>query len=159
VSCTISVLCRPVCSAWIASTPGGSASKSPAPRPAGSGALQERAAGEGVEGGDRLVEDQQLRPFRGRHGQGELGALAAGQPPGLLRRVQADLVDAPPRQLAVPGRVQPGAQAQVVADRQPRVHRGVLRDEADPGQLRRVRRGAGARRLRCQAMGALGPPG
>ena len=55
--------------------------------------LQELAPGERVEAGDRLVEDQQLGPLGDAEGQGELGALAAGELAGLLRRVQAEPLD------------------------------------------------------------------
>ena len=41
--------------------------------------LQELAAGQRVERGDRLVQDQQLGPLGQAQGEGELGALAAGQ--------------------------------------------------------------------------------
>ena len=52
--------------------------------------LQELPAGQRVEAGDRLVEDQQLRPLGQAEGEGELGALAAGQPAGPLGRVEAE---------------------------------------------------------------------
>ena len=55
--------------------------------------LQELPAGERVEAGDRLVEDQQLGPFGDGEGEGELGALAAGQLPGPLGGVQAEPLD------------------------------------------------------------------
>jgi hypothetical protein len=41
-------------------------------------ALQELAAGERVERGDRLVQDQQLGPFGDAQRAGELRALPAG---------------------------------------------------------------------------------
>ena len=53
-------------------------------------ALQELAPGERVKAGHRLVEEEELGPFRDRHGQGELGPLAAGQRPGPLARVEAE---------------------------------------------------------------------
>ena len=55
--------------------------------------LQELAPGERVQARDRLVEDQQLGPLGQREGQGELGALAAGELPRLLARVQAESLD------------------------------------------------------------------
>ena len=55
--------------------------------------LQELAAGQRVEAGDRLVEDQQLGSLRHGEGQGELGPLAAGELAGPLARVEAELVD------------------------------------------------------------------
>ena len=97
-------------------------------------ALQELAPGQRVEAGDRLVEDEQLGPLRERQGEGELGPLAAGQRPGPLPRVEAELPDPLPREFAVPAGVEPGAHPQVVGDRQPRVDGRVLGDEADPGR-------------------------
>ena len=67
-------------------------------------ALQELAPGERVEAGHRLVEDQQLGPFRDGQGQRELGALPAGELPGLLRRVQAELARSGRRRAAGPSR-------------------------------------------------------
>ena len=58
--------------------------------------LQELAAGERVEAGDRLVEDQQLGPLGHGQGQRELGALSAGQLARPLARVQAELLDPAP---------------------------------------------------------------
>jgi hypothetical protein len=40
-------------------------------------ALKKLAAGEGVDGGDRLVQDQQLGTFGDAQGERELGALPA----------------------------------------------------------------------------------
>ena len=122
-------------------------------------ALQELAPGQRVEAGHRLVEDQQLRPLGHGQGQRELGALAAGQLAGPLRRVEAELrrsgASASSR---VPAGVEPRAQPQVVGDRQPGVGRGVLGDEPDPGQLR-PGRGAGGRRgpRSCPQVGASRP--
>ena len=56
--------------------------------------LQELASGQRVEAGDRLVEDEQLRPLGETQGQGELRPLTAGEPAGLLLRVEAEPVDA-----------------------------------------------------------------
>ena len=56
-------------------------------------ALQELAPGQRVEAGDRLVEEQQLRPLGQAEGQRELGPLAAGQLAGLLGRVEAEPLD------------------------------------------------------------------
>ena len=53
-------------------------------------ALQELAPGQRVEAGHRLVQDQQLRPLGQAEGQRELGPLAAGEPAGLLARVEAE---------------------------------------------------------------------
>ena len=55
--------------------------------------LQELPAGQRVEGGDRLVEQQQLGPFGDAEGERELGALAAGQPAGALLRVEPEPLD------------------------------------------------------------------
>jgi hypothetical protein len=105
-------------------------------------ALQELPAGQRVESGHRLVEDEQPGPLGQRHRESELGPLPAGQRPGPLPGVQAELPDPPPRQVTVPARVEPGAETEMVGDRHPGVDRGVLGDEADPGQLRRPGRRA-----------------
>ena len=54
-------------------------------------ALQELPPGQRVQARDRLVEQQQLGPLGDREGQGELGALAAGERAGPLPRVEAEL--------------------------------------------------------------------
>ena len=66
---------------------------------------QELPPGQGVEAGDRLVEQQQLGPLGDRQGEGELGPLAAGQRPGPLPEVEAELADAAVGEL---GRPSPG---------------------------------------------------
>ena len=104
-------------------------------------ALQELPPGQRVQAGERLVEDEQLGPLGQCQGEGELGSLAAGQRPGPLPWVQAELPDPAPRQLVVPAGVEPGAEAEVIGDPHPGVDGGVLGDEADPGQLRRPGRG------------------
>ncbi len=98
---------------------------------------QELPPCEGVQAGDRLVEQEQLGPLGGRQGEGELGALAAGQRPGPLPEVKAELADAALGELVVPAGVEPAAHPQVASDGEPRVDRRVLGDEADPGELRR----------------------
>src|ERR1022692_4653745 len=94
-------------------------------------ALQELAAGERVEAGDRLVEDEQLGLLGDGQGQGELGALPTRQLPGLLARVQAQPLDPVAGQRGVPARVEMGAEPQVVGYAEPGVGGRVLRDEAD----------------------------
>jgi hypothetical protein len=54
---------------------------------------QEGAAGERVEAGDWLVEDEQLGPLGDRDGEGKLSALPAGEVAGLLVRVEFELFD------------------------------------------------------------------
>ena len=81
--------------------------------------LQELPPGERVEARDRLVEDEQLGPLRDAQGERELRTLAAGQLPGPLPRVQAELLDPRLRQGAVPARVEPRAETQMVGDAQP----------------------------------------
>jgi hypothetical protein len=49
--------------------------------------LQEVPARQGVEAGHRLIQDQQFWPLGDGQGQGQLGALASGQPAGLRGRV------------------------------------------------------------------------
>ena len=57
--------------------------------------LQELAAGERVERGDRLVEQEQLRPLGERERERDLRLLAARELPDLLAERQAELLDAP----------------------------------------------------------------
>src|SRR5207249_513939 len=94
-------------------------------------ALQKFAAGQWIEAGHRFVEEQQVGPFGHGEGQGELGALAAGELAGLLPRVQVEPPDPVGGQLVVPARVEVGAEAQVVGDGQVRVGGRVLGDETD----------------------------
>ena len=98
-------------------------------------ALQELAAGERIEAGDRLVEDQQLGALGHGQGQRELRPLSAGKPPGLLRGRQSEPLDALPGEVCVPTGIEPSAEPEVIGDRQRRVGRRVLRDEADAGEL------------------------
>ena len=72
-------------------------------------ALQELAPGERVKAGHRLIEEDDLGPFRDRHGEGELGSRAAGQRPAALARVEAEPRDPVLGQVAVPAWVKPGA--------------------------------------------------
>ena len=98
--------------------------------------VHEPATGQGVEGGDRLVQDQQFWPLGDCHGERELGALPAGQLACFLLLVQAEPFDPCLRVRLVPARVQVRAELQVVGDAQPRVGGRLLRDEADLGELR-----------------------
>jgi hypothetical protein len=107
-------------------------------------ALQELAAGQRVQAGDRLVEQEQVGMLGQSHGQGELDPLPTGQRPGSLPEIQAKPFDPAPGLLPVPLRVEPRAGSQVVSDRQPGVHRRVLGDEPDPGHLARPVRGPSA---------------
>ena len=77
--------------------------------------LQELPAGQRVEAGDRLVEDQQLGSLGQAQGEGELSALPAGQLPGPLGGVEAEPLDPGPSHGVVPARVEPGTEPQVVA--------------------------------------------
>ncbi len=63
-------------------------------------ALEELPPGQGVETGDRLVEQQQLRALGDGQGEGELGSLAARELAGLLVEVETQRV----RSGARPGR-------------------------------------------------------
>ena len=79
--------------------------------------LQELAPGQRVEAGDRLVEDQQLGALGEAEGERELGALAAGQLAGPLRRGRGRGArsGAGPAASSQP-RVEVGAEPQVVGD-------------------------------------------
>jgi hypothetical protein len=68
-------------------------------------ALQELSPREGVEAGYGFVEDEQLGSFRDGQRQRELGALSAGEPPGLLIWVEAELGDPVIGQLLIPAGV------------------------------------------------------
>jgi hypothetical protein len=97
---------------------------------------QEATAGERVEAGDRLVEDEQAGPLGDGDGQSELGALASGELASFLLRVELELVDSCLRKLRIPVAVHLGAELEVVGHRQVCVGGGVLGDVADPRQLR-----------------------
>ena len=77
--------------------------------------LQELAAGERVEAGERLVEQEQLRPLPEREREREPGALARGQ------RRRPRCVDATARssssadELVVPARVRPARELERVS--------------------------------------------
>ena len=120
-------------------------------------ALKELTPGEGIEARDRLVEHEQLRSFRHREGQGELGVLATRELAGLLARVEPEALDAVLGELGVPARVRPRAEAQVIADREPGVGRGVLGDEADTGELARRRARRPPRTVIDPALGCRSP--
>lgn len=109
--------------------------------------LQELAAGERVERGDGLVEEQQLRPLGQAQREGELGALAARQLAGPLPGVQAEAGDPVAGQGVVPAGVEPGAEAEVVGDGQRGVDGGVLGDVTDLGELAGTAAGAAAAHL------------
>ena len=81
--------------------------------------LQELPAGQRVQAGHRLVQDQQLGTLGDGQGQRELGALPAGQGAGLLAGIQVQLLDPAARQPGVPVRVEVCAEIQVIGDRQP----------------------------------------
>ncbi len=98
-------------------------------------ALQELPPGERVEAGHGLVEDEQLRSLRDGEGQRKLGALPAGQLPGLLGRVEAEFGDPVIGNLLIPAGVGVGTETQMVGDGQARVGGRVLGDEAHLGQL------------------------
>jgi hypothetical protein len=109
--------------------------------------LQELSPRQGVQAGQRLVQENQIRPLSDGEGQRELGALPAGQRPRLLSEAQVESLDSAARQLGVPARVEVRAQPQVVGHRQPGVDRRVLGQVPDPGQLCRAGRGPPAEHL------------
>jgi hypothetical protein len=98
--------------------------------------LHELAAGERVQAGDRLVQQQQPRPLGQRHGKGDLGLLAAGELAGALGERDAEVGKAPLGQRLVPGvgQVQPPAHGEQVGDGEALVERVVLGNEPDPGE-------------------------
>ena len=97
--------------------------------------LKELTPCERIEARHGFVEQEKLRSLRHRQGQGQLGALAARELACLLVRVKPEAHDAILGQPRVPARVHPGAEAQVVTDRHPRVGRCVLGDETYAGKL------------------------
>ena len=120
--------------------------------------LQELPPGQRVEAGHRLVEDQQLRPLGQAEGEGELGALAAGQLAGALGRVEAEPVDPGPGHRVVPARVEVRAQPQVVGDAEARRRSGCPARRSRPWPAGPRRRRGGRRRPRwCRSSGAAWP--
>ena len=69
--------------------------------------LQELPARKRVERGDRLVQDQQLRPLRHGERQRELRALPAGQRAGALAEVKSELLDPAGGEGRVPRGIEP----------------------------------------------------
>jgi hypothetical protein len=80
-------------------------------------------AGQRVQTGDRLIQDQQLGSLGDGQGQGQLSPLAPGQLPGPLAGIQAQPVDPVAGKTSVPARIQLGAQPQVVRHRRRRSNR------------------------------------
>ena len=134
-------------------------------------ALQEVAPGQRVQARDRLVEKEQLRPLGDGERERELRALAAGQPAGLLRRVEAELRDPLLGDRGVPARVQLGAEPQVVGDASRRRRACPARRSPPgrtvPGRRRALRRaprscrssGGSARRPGCSSVDLPAPLG
>src|SRR5581483_10952582 len=89
-----------------------------------------------IEGGDRLVEQQDLRLLRERERERDLRLLPARELPDLLAKREPELLDAPNRGVLVPPRVQLRAEPERVGDREPVVERVLLRDEADVREQR-----------------------
>ncbi len=90
--------------------------------------------GQRVEVGHRLVQEQQFGPLAEGEGEGDPGALAAGEGADAGLRVQVAARDDPlgAGRVPAPG-VEVGAHAQRLGDGELRVQRLVLGDEADPG--------------------------
>ena len=93
--------------------------------------LHELPPRERVERGDRLVEQQQLRPLRERQRQRDLRALPAGKIPHLLLQRQVELGDARASGLVVPAGVKAAADVEHLLDREAAVERVLLGEEAD----------------------------
>jgi hypothetical protein len=68
-------------------------------------ALEKLTPGKGVEGGHRFIEEEEFRTFGDCQCEGNLGALTARHPSGLLAWVEAELIDPALRQFTVPGRI------------------------------------------------------
>ena len=98
--------------------------------------LEELAARERVEAGDGLIEHEQLGSLCDRERERELRTLPPGERAGALPAVETEPRDPLPRERSVPARVERRAQTQVLGHRQRWVQRRVLRDEADPRELR-----------------------
>ena len=98
--------------------------------------LHELAAGERIERGDRLVENQKLRPFRQREGERDLRLLAPREASDPLAERQAEVGDPLAREVVVPRRVELAAELQRVGHGEALVQRVLLGDEADPGEHR-----------------------
>ena len=97
--------------------------------------LQELAAGQRVQAGHRLVQDQQPGPLGQGQGQGELGPLSPGQLARPLAGIQVEPLDAVLGVGGVPAGVEVSAEAQMIGHAQAGVDRGVLSHETDLGQL------------------------
>ena len=100
--------------------------------------LQELPPREGIQAGDRLVEEKEFRSLRDRERQRELGPLTAGERAGPLTRIEIQVDDPVLGELVVPVRIEPRTHAKVIAHRQARVGGCVLGDKADAPELSRV---------------------
>jgi hypothetical protein len=89
-------------------------------------------AGERVEVGHRLVEQEQFGPLAERQGEGDAGALAAGEGADAGPAVERG-DDAVGRGGVPPAGVELGAHAEGVGDRELGVQRFVLRHVGDAG--------------------------
>ena len=111
--------------------------------------LEELAAGQRVEAGERLVQQQQLRPPGKGERQGDLGALPAGQGPHPPVERHGDPLQPLPGKREVEAAVELAAHGEVLAGGEVTVEGVVLGDEADLGD-----QPGGAGRLAEHADGA-----
>jgi hypothetical protein len=96
----------------------------------------------GLSGAD-FARERKLGTFGDCQRKGDLGALTTRQRACFLAWVEAKLLDPELGEITVPDRIEPGAHAEVLGDRQSCVSRRVLRDEAHPCELRRAVSDAG----------------
>ena len=80
-------------------------------------APQELPPGQGVETGDRLIEQQKLGALGHGQGEGELGPLPSGELAGFLVGVETEVLDAALGQGVVPAGVEPGPEPEMIRDR------------------------------------------
>jgi hypothetical protein len=96
--------------------------------------LEELAPGQRVEVGQRLVQKEQLGSLGQGQGQGDLGALAAGQGADPAVQRHGDPLQPAAGQSLVEAGVELGAKGQVLGGGEVAVQRGVLGHEADLGE-------------------------
>jgi hypothetical protein len=121
--------------------------------------LQELPTRQGVEAGDRLVEQQQLGSLGQRQGERDLGALAARQRADGPVAGDPELGEPVVGEGVVESRVELGAKPQQLGGGEVAVQRHVLGDEADAGQQLRSILGGGAEHPDAAAAGLEQPHG
>ena len=96
--------------------------------------LEQLEASDRIEVRDWLVEKQHLGPLAERERKRHLGALSGRKRPDRTVERQAEVLDTCERVGVVPSRIEPASDLERLSDREARMKRAVLGDEADARQ-------------------------